>query len=54
MGNSMCKYKVLIIDDDKLVTWSLSRDLEMEGCEVENAVNGKSGITAFRENTFIT
>jgi DNA-binding NtrC family response regulator len=47
----MLNYKVLIIDDDKLVTWSLARDLKSDGCDVTIAVDGKSGITAFRENT---
>ncbi|MFQ5825389.1 MAG: sigma-54-dependent transcriptional regulator [bacterium] len=46
----MFKYKILIIDDDKLVTWSLSRDLKSNGCEVAVAVDGESGVAAFREH----
>ncbi|MFQ5865944.1 MAG: sigma-54-dependent transcriptional regulator [bacterium] len=46
----MFNYKILIIDDDKLVTWSLSRDLKRDGCDITVAVDGKSGIAAFREH----
>jgi len=41
--------KILIIDDDKLVTWSLSRDLGGDGCEVTVAADAASGLTAFRD-----
>jgi DNA-binding NtrC family response regulator len=47
----MFYYKVLIIDDDKLVTWSLARDLKRNGSDVAIAVDGKSGVAAFSENT---
>ncbi|MFQ6112878.1 MAG: sigma-54-dependent transcriptional regulator [bacterium] len=46
----MFNYKILIVDDDKLVTWSLARDLKSDGCDVAVAVDGKSGVAAFREN----
>ena len=45
----MRNYKVLIVDDDKLVTWSLKRDFERDGCEVKVAKNGNSALAAYRE-----
>jgi DNA-binding NtrC family response regulator len=45
----MFNYKILIIDDDKLVTWSLSRDLQSDGCDITIAGDGKSGLTAFQQ-----
>ncbi len=38
--------KVLIIDDDKLVSWSLSRDLEKEGVDVTVVTTGEQGVEA--------
>ncbi|MFQ5604529.1 MAG: sigma-54-dependent transcriptional regulator [bacterium] len=35
---------ILIIDDDKLVSWSLSRDLKNDGYDIQVAGDGKSGI----------
>ncbi len=46
----MCPYKILIVDDDKLVAWSLSQDLTSDGCDVAVTVNGESAVEAFREN----
>jgi len=36
--------KILVIDDDKLVSLTLSKLLKKEGYETKNAFNGKSGI----------
>ncbi len=47
----MEKNKILIIDDDKLITWSLSRDLTSMGYKVETVSNGKSGIKQYARNT---
>ncbi len=46
---SKCNYKILIVDDDKLVTWSLARDLKSDGCAVEIVVDGESALKAFRK-----
>ncbi|KAA3618886.1 MAG: sigma-54-dependent Fis family transcriptional regulator [Calditrichaeota bacterium] len=43
----MEKNKILIIDDDKLITWSLSRDLASIGYAIETTADGKSGIKKF-------
>ena len=40
----MEKNKILIIDDDKLITWSLSRDLTSLGYKVETGRDGRSGV----------
>ncbi|MFQ5631361.1 MAG: sigma-54-dependent transcriptional regulator [bacterium] len=42
--------KILIIDDDKLVAWSISHDLRSDECDVTVAADGRSGVTAFRDN----
>jgi len=47
----MFNYKILIVDDDKLVAWSLSQDLKSDGCEVAVAVTGESAVAAFNKNT---
>jgi|Deesub1362B_J571_1020462.scaffolds.fasta_scaffold00651_13 DNA-binding NtrC family response regulator len=40
----MTGIKILIIDDDKLTSWALSRDFQREGNEVILAADGKSGL----------
>ncbi len=45
----MNAYKLLIVDDDKLVAWSLSRDLEGDDCNVKVAPDGESALTMFKE-----
>ncbi len=48
----MPKTKVLIIDDEKLVRWSLQQKLGREGYEVESAPTGEEGLTLIREDGF--
>ncbi|MEI6083766.1 MAG: sigma-54 dependent transcriptional regulator [Verrucomicrobiota bacterium] len=48
----MPKTKVLIIDDEKLVRWSLEQKLTREGYEVESAPTGEEGLNMIREDGF--
>lgn len=45
----MPKYKILIIDDEKLIRWSLSSDLSKRGFEVIVAETGEIGLKSFAE-----
>ncbi len=45
----MNNHRILIVDDDKLVTWSLTRDFEREGCQIKTVGNGESALPALRE-----
>ena len=42
--------RVLIIDDEKAIRWSLGEALSKQDYEVEEAENGKKGIAAFRKD----
>src|SRR5690242_15127999 len=48
----MPRTKVLVIDDEKLVRWSLQQKLTHEGYEVETAPSGEEGLTLIREDGF--
>ncbi len=48
----MARTKVLVIDDEKLVRWSLQQKLMREGYEVETAPTGEEGVTLVREDGF--
>src|SRR5512137_1614243 len=48
----MPKPKVLIIDDEKLVRWSLQQKLSKEGYEAESAQTGEEGLHMLREDSF--
>ena len=48
----MAKSKVLIIDDEKLVRWSLQQKLGKEGYAVESAPTGEEGLNLIREDGF--
>jgi len=48
----MSAYKILIIEDDKLVSWSISRDLKKDGYDIKLVSDGESGIAAYRENGY--
>ncbi len=41
--------KILIVDDDKLVSWSLSRDLQKEGVDVTVVTNGTQAIQSIQD-----
>ena len=48
----MARTKVLVIDDEKLVRWSLQQKLMREGYDVETAPTGEEGINLIREDGF--
>jgi two-component system response regulator AtoC len=48
----MARTKVLVIDDEKLVRWSLQQKLTREGYEVETAPTGEEGLHLVREDGF--
>ncbi|MGD0057937.1 MAG: sigma-54 dependent transcriptional regulator [Verrucomicrobiia bacterium] len=48
----MPRTKILIIDDEKLVRWSLQQKLGREGYEVESAPTGEEGLHLIREDGF--
>src|ERR1043166_4169340 len=51
-SSPMPKTKVLIIDDEKLVRWSLQQKLSKEGYEVESAPTGEEGLNLIREDGY--
>ncbi|OUR70343.1 two-component system response regulator, partial [Marinomonas sp. 42_23_T18] len=44
--------KLLIIDDDEVLTSTLKRAMERRGLEVATAMNGEEACTYLREQTF--
>ena len=48
----MARTKVLFIDDEKLVRWSLQQKLMHEGYEVETAPSGEEGVNLIREDGY--
>jgi two-component system response regulator AtoC len=48
----MARTKVLVIDDEKLVRWSLQQKLMHEGYEVETAQTGEEGLHLIREDGY--
>src|SRR5689334_18239267 len=48
----MARTKILVIDDEKLVRWSLQQKLTHEGYEVESAPTGEEGVNLIREDGF--
>jgi two-component system, NtrC family, response regulator AtoC len=48
----MAQTKVLIIDDEKLVRWSLQQKLSKEGYEAESAPTGEEGLNLIREDGY--
>ncbi|MCK4351118.1 MAG: sigma-54-dependent Fis family transcriptional regulator, partial [Candidatus Krumholzibacteria bacterium] len=42
--------KILIIDDEKAIRWSLGEAFKNEGYEIEEAENGKKGIKLFQKD----
>ena len=45
----MSKNKVLVIDDERLVRWSLEQKLSREGYDVESAPTGEEGLNLLRD-----
>ena len=48
----MARTKILVIDDEKLVRWSLQQKLMREGYDVETAPSGEEGVNLIREDGF--
>src|SRR5664280_159013 len=48
----MARTKVLIIDDEKLVRWSLQQKLSREGYDFESSPTGEEGLNLIREDGF--
>jgi two-component system response regulator AtoC len=48
----MPKTKVLIVDDEKLVRWSLAQKLQREGYDTETAATGEEGLSLVRDDGF--
>jgi DNA-binding NtrC family response regulator len=48
----MARTKILVIDDEKLVRWSLHQKLMKEGYDVESAPTGEEGLNMIREDGF--
>jgi two-component system response regulator AtoC len=48
----MSKGKILIVDDEKLVRWSLQEDFRKEGYEVEVAENGAEALTRIEQEEY--
>ncbi|MDA8086254.1 MAG: sigma-54 dependent transcriptional regulator [Nitrospiraceae bacterium] len=47
----MAKTKILVIDDEKLLRWSLEQNLSKDGYQVITAEKGLDGLTVFREES---
>jgi len=48
----MTRSKILIIDDEKLVRWSLQQKLSREGYEVESSPTGEEGLNLIRNDGY--
>jgi two-component system, NtrC family, response regulator AtoC len=48
----MARTKVMVIDDEKLVRWSLQQKLSREGYDVESSPTGEEGLNLIREDGF--
>ena len=48
----MARTKILIIDDEKLVRWSLQQKLSKEGYEVESSPTGEEGLNLIRNDGY--
>jgi DNA-binding NtrC family response regulator len=48
----MARTKILVIDDEKLVRWSLHQKLMKEGYDVESAPTGEEGLNMIRDDGF--
>ncbi|HUI05500.1 MAG TPA: sigma-54 dependent transcriptional regulator [Verrucomicrobiae bacterium] len=48
----MARAKVLVIDDEKLVRWSLQQKLMREGYEVETSPSGEEGLNLIRNDGY--
>lgn len=48
----MPRPKVLVVDDEKLVRWSLQQKLMHEGYDVETAPTGEEGLNLVRDDSF--
>jgi two-component system response regulator AtoC len=46
----MAKERILVVDDEHLIRWSLQQDLAREGYEVLVAESGEDALRLIREN----
>jgi DNA-binding NtrC family response regulator len=47
-GGHMVQAKILVVDDERFITWSLKQHLEKEGYEVFTAESGEEGLELFK------
>ncbi len=45
----MAKHKILVVDDEHLIRWSLEQSLRKQGNEVQTAASGEEGLRLVRE-----
>ena len=48
----MKKARILIIEDEKLIRWSLRQHIHEQGYQVDEAQTGREGLDTFAQNTF--
>lgn len=46
------KYRILVVDDERLICWSLTKALEKDYCEVVSAQTGEEALQRNREMNF--
>ncbi len=47
----MAKHKILVVDDEHLIRWSLEQSLRKQGNEVHTAASGEEGLRVVREES---
>lgn len=47
----MRKHKILVVDDEQLIRWSLEQNLKKQGYEVTTAASGEDALKVLREET---
>jgi DNA-binding NtrC family response regulator len=45
------KHKILVVDDEQLIRWSLEQSLKKQGYEVTTAASGEDALRVLREET---
>ena len=52
MADPIKPHRILVVDDEYLIRWSLSQALSQQGYEVSSVENGKKAIEALRTQAF--